>query len=85
MEFSNPICCTYTLLGAIALSILRPSTIIYIQGPEIDLHVPELGFGHENISTAILRFSLIQEGQLSVNGRRMYTITISTGSKKQCG
>ena len=41
-----------------------------------DSHVPQhslLEFGHEIISTAILSLPLIQEGQLSVTGERMFT------------
>ena len=44
-------------------------------GTEIDPRVRRilsLRFGHENISTAILPVPLIQEEQLSVNGKRMY-------------
>ena len=32
---------------------------------------------HEIFSTAILSLSLIQEGQLSVSGERMYTILVN--------
>ena len=36
-------------------------------------HILSVRFGHENISTAILTLPLIQEGQLSVTGKRMGT------------
>ena len=44
--------------------------------PEFDPHVQcsfSWNLGHENISTAILPFPLIQEEQLSVTGERMCT------------
>ena len=36
-------------------------------------HILSLRFGHEKISTTILTLPLIQEGQLSVTGKRMDT------------
>ena len=48
----------------------------HASGPEFDPHVRHIlswRLGHENISTAILPLSLIQEEQLSVTGERMCT------------
>ena len=48
----------------------------HASGPEFDPHVRHIlswRLGHENISTAILPLPLIQEGQLSVTGKRMCT------------
>ena len=48
----------------------------FADGRGFDPHVRQHSFvviGHEIISTAILSFPLIQEGQLSVTGERIYT------------
>ena len=48
----------------------------HASGPKFDPHVRHIlswRLGHENISTAILPLSLIQEEQLSVTGERMCT------------
>ena len=48
----------------------------HASGPEFDPHVRHIfswRLGHENISTAILHPTLIQEEQLSVTGERMCT------------
>ena len=39
---------------------------------------------HEILSTVILSLSLIQEGQLSVSGKRMYTILVNRLQDKAC-
>ena len=41
-------------------------------------------FGHEIFSTVILSFLLIQEGQLSVSGKRMCTILVNSLEDKAC-
>ena len=88
MEFSNLICLNIHTTGCNS-SVDSETVYNYLLQPDprststSGTFFRELGFGHENISTAILRFPLIQEGSLSVNDRRMYTI--STGSKEQCG
>ena len=43
-----------------------------------------LGFDHEIFSTFILSLLLIQEGQLSVSGKRMYTILVNRLEDKAC-
>ena len=48
----------------------------HASGPEFESHVRRIlswRLGHENISTAIFPLPLIQEEQLSVNGKRMCT------------
>ena len=57
-------------------SSIRSQFAWHASGPEFDPHVQHIlpwRLGHENISTAILPLSLIQEEQLSVTGDRMCT------------
>ena len=42
-------------------------------------------FVNEIFSTVILSLPLIQEGQLSVSGERMYTILVNCLLSKKCG
>ena len=58
-------------------SSIRCASTWYADGCGFDLHVRHnilsLRFGHENVTTTILSLQLIQEGQLSVTGKRMGT------------
>ena len=78
MPFVN--CCQFMYL-VISLLAGRGSSIgseftWHASGPEFDPHVRHIlswRLGHENISTAILPFPLIQEEQLLVTGERICT------------
>ena len=56
-------------------SSVGSDAILDTSGTKIDprvRHNLSCGFGHENISKAILPLLLIQEEQLSINGNRMW-------------
>ena len=79
--------CQFTPLTAGRDSSIGSVSAWHASGPEFDphdLHILSWRFGHENIFTAILPFSLIQEEQLS-------ECALSTGklpkrlAQEQCG
>ena len=61
-------------LSAGRCSLIGCATAWYVDSPRFDPHVRKysfMEFGHEILSTAILSLPLIQEGHLSVTGKRM--------------